>query len=269
MSELKELLERAVDGVAADSRRLEVGALRAAAGRVRRRRRAAALAGTSLAVAAVVAVPLAVGGAGPRSVAPPQGSSSAWTASPSATVTASKPMEVLRSLLPKGIGQVEPVLSKSPPKEMAAAQFAAQQSGTGLAGTYAVRRGSKVGLITVQVEQLSTPHVKSGAACEPDRLPVLAHDCFQKDLPGGSLLFSVEEDDDVNSSLYGSPELTVPANGALVLARVYYPNGRTVTIVASAGVRGPTGYGPILPAPPLTQQQVVALVEQPLWRTQN
>lgn len=255
MSEFKDVLELALDGVAAPGPKLEVAELRAAAKRVRRRRRAVVLGGTSLAVA--VAVPLALGGlrSAPPAVAPPAVSSSA----PEPSASKPKPMELLRSLLPKGIGQVEPVLSKDTPKAMATTQFAAQQAGTGLAGSYTVRNGGGVGLIVIQVDQLATPHVKSDSACDPGHLPVYAYDCFQKDLPGGVLLWSLVEGHDVNT----------PINGPLALARVYFPNGRTVMIVSSAGTTGPTGYGPLLPAPPLTQQQVVALVEQPMWRTQD
>ena len=261
MSEFKDVLELALDGVAGPGPRLEVAELRAAAQRVRRRRRAAALGGTSLAVAVAVAVPLAFAGPKPANpdVVPPAVSSSASEPSSLPSRSMTKPMELLRALLPKGIGQVEPVLSKDAPKTLAATQFAAQQAGTGLAGAYAVRSGGRVGVITISVDQLATPHVKSGSACRPDHLPTYVYDCYQKDLPGGVLLWTVAEGHDADT----------PVNGPLVLARVYYPNGRTVMIVSSAGTSGPTGYGRLLPAPPLTQQQVVALVEQPMWRTQD
>jgi len=257
-AQVRGLLGLAVDGLAEPSG-LGVHTLRSRARKVRRHRRAAAVGGVACAVAAAVAIPLAVQGgtAGHRTVQPA-------ASSPAATAAPEPMIDVLRSLLPADIGQVDPALDKALGPRLLKQEQAGlvlQQQGKTFDGAYSLRRGGRTGVLVIEVttdqdgEYSVTPCGQPpGQAAPPS--------CSNRTLPDGAKLSSWSSGEEREDPTAGSPMY-----GGAVFAKILYPDGRVVQISASRGADGPDGYGPRLAEVPLTLPQVAALVQLPVWFT--
>jgi hypothetical protein len=257
--EVRDLLARAAERAGGPS--FDTAAVFARASGVRRRRRAV-VAGGALAVVAgalftVSAVPS--GGADRASA----------TAAPTgAPATHTEPTggdgrdRRLAGLLPADAGQVEgislAVLLKDADRETATDG----ESQGALDGWYALRRPDGVGYLGVALRDRTYLDAKfpagqgpssdlcAGTGTEPPRT-----DCVREELAGGRVLTIWRQPRERNED--------GPKWGEELTGRLALPDGRTLFVRDSAGYRGHGQLGPLLRTPPLTREQLRALMLRP------
>ncbi|MET7324460.1 hypothetical protein [Streptomyces sp. NPDC005549] len=257
--EVRDLLARAAERAGGPS--FDTAVVFARASRVRRRRRAV-VAGGALAVVAgalftVSAVPS--GGADRASAtAVPSG------APPTHTEPAggSGRDRRLAGLLPADAGEAEEislaVLLKDADRETATGG----ESQGALDGWYALRRPDGVGYLGVALHdrtyldaKFPDGHGPAADLCARTGTEPPRTDCVREELAGGRVLTIWRQPPERNEDgLEWSEELT----GRLVL-----PDGRTLFVRDSAGYRGHGQLGPLLRTPPLTREQLRALMLRP------
>ncbi|WP_245235173.1 hypothetical protein [Streptomyces violaceorubidus] len=257
--EVRGLLARAAEGAGGPS--FDPAAVFARASAVRRRRRAV-VAGGALAVVAgalftVSAVPS--GGADRTSAA------AAPTDTPGAhtELTGGSGREQrLAGLLPADAGEVEEVSLAVLLKD---ADLETATGGTtegALDGWYAVRRPDGVGYLGIALHDQKYLDAKfpdrQGPAAdlcartgtEPPRA-----DCVREELAGGRVLTIWRQPRERNED--------GPRWGEELTGRLALPDGRTLFVRDSAGYRGHGQLGPLLRTPPLTREQLRALMLRP------
>ncbi|TDT31516.1 hypothetical protein EV562_111123 [Streptomyces sp. BK208] len=252
--EVRDLLARAAERAGGPS--FDTAVVFARASRVRRRRRAV-VAGGALAVVAgalftVSAVPS--GGADRASAAAPP-----THAEPTG---GSGRERRLAGLLPAGAGEVEEISLAALLKGADRKTATGGETRGALDGWYALRRPDGVGYLGVALHdrkylEAKFPDGQGPAAdlcartgTEPPRT-----DCVREELAGGRVLTIWRQPRERNEDgLEWGEELT---------ARLVLPDGRTLFVRDSAGYRGHGRLGPLLRTPPLTREQLRALVLRP------
>ncbi|MFI9099335.1 hypothetical protein ACIGXA_02335 [Streptomyces fildesensis] len=228
---IKELLELAV----ADVEPLPGGVgpglyLRAA--RLRRRRRIA-VAASALALAGTLVAGIAVtaGGGEPRRNVPQ-----------AVPARKEKPVEVLRRLLPPGIGTVT---------QLSSAAGTNDDVGD-LDGTYLIRKDGRVGAVRI-IWGLSMPATPD---CAPTGKEQGELSCTTTKLAGGSQLLLKE-------FVSGTALIDGYLWGRSYRGMLSLGNGRTLMIASIAGLTGGPAAGPPMDAPPLTKEQLGVLAQRP------
>jgi hypothetical protein len=260
-SAMKAVLETAVDGLD-----VPIGVapemLLARASRVRARRRMVTVAAAALAVSLAVSMPAILDS---RAIPGP---------APAASPSPSKPglpgttTGMIASVLPPGLGRIEPTLNSGvaavdPAK--AAAELRAQQNSQTFNGYYAIHEpgDARVGLLYVSVA-VPIAHVAPGAAdpvgCSGGAGSQPNSTCTTAHLANGATLTSWHIREHTSST-----GLWKGTFGAQNCAQIVYSDGRRITISAGAGQLGAHSPGAMLSTPPLSLQQVAALAELPLW----
>ncbi|WP_333751631.1 hypothetical protein [Streptomyces sp. IBSBF 2394] len=257
--EVRDLLARAAEGAGGPS--FDAAAVFAGAARVRRRRRAT-VAGGALAVVAgalftVSAVPS--GGADTASA----------TASPSASAPAHTELtggsgreQRLAGLLPAGAGEVEEISLAVLLKDADLDAATGGESHGALDGWYAVHRGDGVGYLGVALHDRKYLEAKfpdgldpAHDLCAPSGTEPPRTDCVREELTGGRVLTIWRQPRERNED---GPQWGEELTGRLVL-----PDGRALFVRDSAGHRGHGQPGPLLRTPPLSREQLRALMLRP------
>ncbi|MER7171358.1 hypothetical protein [Streptomyces mesophilus] len=242
---VRELLERAVERVPVPVGR-DAEAVFARAGRVRRRRRAAAV-GVG---AAVMATGIVLGaGVLPGRV------SAEVAASPAGETGGAGGIE---DLLPAGIGEVREVslvrLIKGAPDAEPVEDVGPYD------GDYAVERGGGAGYVSVRAYP-PDPDLDPGDPCvylqdKPKTSSRMA-DCVTERLPGGARL-------SIWRMTAAADEAGLqPRRGTELAARLELKDGTVLSVLNSTGWLGPGQLGPLLDSFPLTREQLRELVLKP------
>ncbi|KOT95383.1 hypothetical protein ADK87_27000 [Streptomyces sp. NRRL F-4711] len=256
--EVRDLLARAAEGAGPPS--FGAAAVFAEASRVRRRRRAVVAGG----VLALVAGALTTVSALPPGEAARPSALSSPSAPPEHTglTGGSGREERLAVLLPAGAGEVEEVSWAVLLKGADLAGATSGESRGALDGEYAVHRPDGVGYLGVALRDqryagAKFPDEKDPAAdlCARTGSGAPRADCVREELAGGRVLTvwrpSREREE-------GGVEWGEELTGRLAL-----PDGRVLVVRDSAGYRGPGQLGPPLRTPPLTREQLRALMLRP------
>ncbi|MGW1223913.1 hypothetical protein [Streptomyces sp. NPDC001478] len=250
MSDVRELLGRAAEDAGHPVISTEVVYARAA--RVRRRRRAAV---SAAAVCAVAAGAFVLPGltAGPEN--------SPQTASVAAPVTADGGRaERLAALLPKETGAIQQVSLAQIIKNATPAQAKEKYYGP-LDGQYAVRRDGGVGYLTISLQSAKFLEKKRGGfppeadLCHPGNGEPAPTDCVREALPDGRVLTLWSD-----AMEYGAGTLQW---GPELVARLTLKDGSELAVRDSTGFESDRSQGPLLKTPPLTREQLRALVLRP------
>ncbi|MBQ0887918.1 hypothetical protein KBZ94_23850 [Streptomyces sp. RM72] len=257
--EVRDLLARAAEEAGGPS--FDTAAVFAEAARVRRRRRAAVAGGALAVVAGAVFTVSAVpsGGADRASA----------TASPSAAAPEHTELtggsgreQRLAGLLPADAGEVEEVSLAVLLKGADLDAATSGESQGALDGWYAVRRADGVGYLGVALRdrrylEAKFPDGQDPAhdLCVPSGTEPPRTDCVREELSGGRVLTIWRQPGERNED---GPEWGEELTGRLVL-----PDGRALFVRDSAGYRGHGQLGPLLRTPPLTREQLRALMLRP------
>ena len=261
---VRELMDKALEGMPLPGEDITESVLAHAANRQRRRRTAAVLA-SSVALAAVVgtvavagpALPHPANSAGPGRkpgsptlTAPP-------TAHASATHLAAAPATVVSGLLPARSGQVVKIKDQAPtPGQPPSAPYAEAR----LDGTYLIVKNGRTAAVFIQSYNPSAvppQRFMGGDLSSICNETPAAWDCQETTLPGGVqvLLTSMP------------PGAWAEGDGWVNSVAVYYPDGRYIAVDAMADTVGlrSTSFGPGWPKPPLDRAQLAAFAENPVW----
>ena len=252
MNDVRELLERAV--ASAGNPVVSTEAVYARAARVRFGRRAAVSA-AALAVVAVGAVTL------PGIAGGEQREQTSVAGAPVGPADRSGKADRLAALLPSGAGSVErvslAVLIKGATPERARTTYTGP-----LDGEYLVRKGGGVGYLVLSLMDHTAVSKKLGAGAELDNLcetrgnepPVT--DCVREERPDGSVLTTWSDSMDHGDG--GTPDWGREAVGRLVLE-----DGSVLAARSSTGYLGERSQGPLLEAPPVSQEELGDLLTRP------
>ncbi|CAM5659844.1 putative protein OS=Streptomyces tendae OX=1932 GN=GUR47_01480 PE=4 SV=1 [Streptomyces tendae] len=256
--EVRDLLARAAEGAGGPS--FGTAAVFAQAAGVRRRRRAV-LAGGALAVTAGALFTVAALPSGGTDRAAAAASPSAPSAHTALTGGSGREQR-LAGLLPADAGEVEEISMAVLLKDADLDAATGEESQGALDGWYAVRRGDGVGYLGVALHdqryleaKFSEERGPAHDLCGPRPTEPPRSDCVREELAGGRVLTiwrqPLERTED-------SPEWGEELTGRLVL-----PDGRALFVRDSAGYRGHGQLGPLLRTPPLTREQLRALMLRP------
>ncbi|WP_031041989.1 hypothetical protein [Streptomyces sp. NRRL F-5650] len=258
--EVRDLLARAAEGAGGPS--FGTAAVFAEASRVRRRRRAVVAGGVlALMAGALTTVSALPPGEADR---PSASALSSPSAPPEHTglTGGSGREERLAGLLPADAGEVEEVSWAVLLKGADLAGATSGESRGALDGEYAVHRPDGVGYLGVALRDQSYveakfPDEKDPAAnlCARTGSGAARVDCVREELAGGRVLTVWRQS---RQHEEGGVEWGEELTGRLAL-----PDGRVLVVRDSAGYRGPGQLGPPLRTPPLTREQLRALMLRP------
>jgi hypothetical protein len=264
---VRELMDKALEGLALPGEDITESVLAHAAHRQRRRRTTTALAssvGLAGVVGAVAVMSLAIphtangatAGRKPGSVtltAPP-------AAHPSPTQPADSPVAVVSRLLPAGSGQVIKLKAEAPTSPPPGAPTNTVYPTSRFDGTYLVSRDGRTAAVIIQ---------SFDPAAVPAQQPMggdMTHvcndfppswDCKETNLPDGVQVLVTTE----------PPGAWAEKSGIVGTVQVHYPDGRAISVEALSGTEGvrSTSFGPGWPTPPLDRSQLIAFAENPVW----
>lgn len=257
--EVRDLLARAAEEAGGPS--FDTATVFAEASRVRLRRRAVVTGGAlAVVVGALFTVSALPSGGTDRASA---------TASPSAAAPAHTELtggsgreQRLAELLPADAGEVEEISLAVLLKDADLEAATSDKSQGPLDGWYAVRRGGGVGYLGVALRdqrylEAKFPDGRNPAhdLCAPTGTEPPRTDCVREELAGDRVLTIWRQPRERNEDgLEWGEELT---------GRLVFPDGRALFVRDSAGYRGHGQLGPLLRTPPLTREQLRALMLRP------
>ncbi|MFH8372455.1 hypothetical protein ACH4A7_02795 [Streptomyces cyaneofuscatus] len=259
MNNVHELLGRAADDAGTPA--LSTGTVYARAARIRRRRRALV---SAAALTVVAAGALTVARAGERGDT--AHSSVATTPRPSGSPASSAPaltkVERLAALLPPDVGRIEEVLLLALTKGIPPEQAQGPLLGP-LDGQYAFREDGGVGYLVLTYEDREAVVKKEGRPADPDAdlcpepgQEASRTECVREVLPDGRVLtlwnsaMPFRGGDDVR----WGPELT---------GRLVQRDGSQLLVRSSTGFESTGTQGPLLDEPPVSREQLKALLTGP------
>ncbi|MEU0359776.1 hypothetical protein [Streptomyces cyaneofuscatus] len=262
MKDVHELLGRAADDAGTPA--LSTGTVYARAARIRRRRRALV---SAAALTVVAAGALTVARAGEQgdtahssvATSPRPTGSPATSAAPAPALTKA---ERLAALLPPDVGRIEEVLLLALTKGIPPEQAKETHLGP-LDGQYAFRKDSGVGYLVLTYEDREAVTAKEGRPADPDvdlcpqpGQETSRTECVREALPDGRVLtlwksaMPFRGGDEVR----WGPELT---------GRLVQRDGSQLLVRSSTGFESTGTQGPLLDEPPVSREQLKALLTGP------
>ncbi|MEU1214868.1 hypothetical protein ACFYSH_06750 [Streptomyces sp. NPDC005791] len=251
MNDVHELLERAV--APAGNPAVTTEAVYARAARVRFRRRAAVSA-VALAVVATGAVTLPGFTDEPKT----ERTSMAATA-PVGQADRSGKADRLAALLPPGVGSIERVSLADLTGNTTTRPTTTAHAGP-LDGEYTVRKDGGVGYLVLKYLDRVTLGERLGDTGQDDLCtgdgPRLA-DCLREELADGSVLTTWSD------SMEHAGQNDTPRWGREITGRLELKDGSLLGVRASSGYLGERSQGPLLKAPPISQEELGTLMLRP------
>lgn len=258
---VRELMDKALDGLLLPTEDITDSVLTQAAHRRRRHRGGAVLAsaaGVALVAGAVLVLPHAANGAAGQGGGHGAGPGT-LTAAPSAPQREpADPAAVVSGLLPAGSGTVVKMKDVPPTPRPKGAPKVRVWPKSRFDGTYLITKDGRTADLMIQSYD---PRARPAQALLTRPADTICGEippswkCKVTALAGGVQLIETTEP----AGDYGAH------SGVLNAAEVSYPDGRVIVVQALAGSSGPNGNGTPWANPPLTRAQTDAFAENPVW----